>query len=44
MDILMHILSRILVPLFFIGMAGSALVIVVSLFQDILEFSRVKDE
>jgi len=40
----MHVLSRILVPLFFIGMAGSALVIVVSLFQDILEFSRVKDE
>jgi hypothetical protein len=44
MDPLMHVLSRILVPLFFIGMAGSALVIVVSLFQDILEFSRVKDE
>jgi hypothetical protein len=44
MDTLMHVLSRILVPLFFIGMAGSALVIVVSLFQDILEFSRVKDE
>lgn len=44
MDILMHILSRILVPLFFIGMAGSALVIVVSLFQDIIEFSQAKDE
>ncbi len=44
MDTLMHTLSRVLVPLFFIGMVGSALVIVVSLFQDILEFSRVKDE
>ncbi len=44
MDILLRVLARILVPLFFIGMAGSALVIVVSLFQDILEFSRVKDE
>jgi hypothetical protein len=44
MDTLMHILARILVPLFFVGMAGSALVIVVSLFKDIVEFSQAEDE
>jgi hypothetical protein len=44
MDILIRVLARVLVPLFFIGMAGSALVIVVSLCQDIIEFSRAEDE
>jgi hypothetical protein len=44
MDTLIRILARVLVPMFFVGMAGSALVIVVSLFKDIVEFSQAEDE
>jgi len=44
MDMLIRVLARILVPLFFIGMAGSALVIVVSLTKDIIEFAQAEDE
>ena len=44
MDILIRALARVLVPLFFIGMAGSALVIVVSLTKDIIEFATTEDE
>jgi hypothetical protein len=44
MDILIRVLARVLVPLFFIGMAGSALVIVVSLCKDIIEFAQAEDE
>ena len=43
MDTLIRIIARILVPLFFIGMAGSALVIVVSLCKDIIEFAEADD-
>jgi hypothetical protein len=44
MDIVIRVLARILVPCFFVGMIGSALVIVVSLFKDIVEFSQAEDE
>ena len=44
MDTLIRVLARILVPLFFIGMAGSALVILVSLTKDIIEFATTEDE
>jgi hypothetical protein len=44
MDTLIRILARVLVPLFFVGMAGSVLVIIVSLTQDIIEFSQAEDE
>jgi len=44
MDTLIRALAHILVPLFFIGMVGSALVILVSLTKDIIEFATTEDE
>jgi hypothetical protein len=37
MDFVIHLVARIVVPLFFIGMAGSAVVIVVSFAEDLKE-------
>ncbi len=37
MDLLIHLVARIVVPLFFIGMAGSAIVVVISFVQDLGE-------
>ena len=37
MDTLIHIVSRILVPLFFFGLAGSALVVLLSFIEDLTE-------
>ena len=37
MDRLMHLLAAILVPLFFIGMAGSLLVVLVTVIRDLQE-------
>jgi hypothetical protein len=37
MDFVIHIVAKIVVPLFFIGMAGSAVVIVVSFAEDLKE-------
>jgi hypothetical protein len=37
MDLVIHVVARIVVPLFFIGMAGSAVVIVVSFVEDLKE-------
>ena len=37
MDNLVHLLAAILVPLFFIGMAGSMLVVVVTVIRDLQE-------
>lgn len=37
MDLLIHLVAKIVVPLFFIGMAGSAVVIVVSFVEDLKE-------
>ena len=37
MDFVIHVAARIVVPLFFIGMAGSAVVIVFSFAEDLKE-------
>ena len=43
MDFVVHLVSRIVVPLFFIGMAGSAVVIVVSFAEDMKELLGDED-
>jgi hypothetical protein len=37
MDIVIHFVAKIVVPLFFVGMAGSVVVIVVSFVEDLKE-------
>jgi len=37
MDLLIKLVAKIVVPLFFLGMAGSAVVIVVSFIEDLKE-------
>lgn len=37
MDPLIHIVSKILVPLFFVGLVGSAVVVLISFFEDLTE-------
>jgi hypothetical protein len=37
MDIVIHLVAKIIVPLFFVGMAGSGVVIVVSFVEDLKE-------
>jgi hypothetical protein len=43
MDFVIHVVARIIVPLFFIGMAGSAVVIVVSFAEDLKELLGDED-
>jgi hypothetical protein len=43
MDFVIHLVARIVVPLFFVGMAGSAVVIVVSFAQDLKELLGDED-
>jgi hypothetical protein len=43
MDFVVHLVARIVVPLFFIGMAGSAVVIVVSFAEDMKELLGDED-
>jgi len=43
MDFVIHVVARIVVPLFFIGMAGSAVVIVVSFAEDLKELLEEED-
>jgi hypothetical protein len=43
MDFVIHLVARIVVPLFFIGMAGSAVVIAVSFAQDLKELLGDED-
>ena len=43
MDFVIHVVARIVVPLFFIGMAGSAIVIVVSFAEDMKELLGDED-
>jgi hypothetical protein len=43
MDSVIHVVTRIVVPLFFIGMAGSAVVIVVSFAEDLKELLGDED-
>lgn len=37
MDPLIHIVAKILVPLFFLGLAGSAVVVLISFVEDLKE-------
>jgi hypothetical protein len=43
MDFAIHVIARIVVPLFFLGMAGSAVVIVVSFAEDLKELLGDED-
>lgn len=43
MDVLIHLVAKIVVPLFFVGMAGSAIVIVVSFVEDLKELLEDED-
>ncbi len=43
MDLIIHFIARIIVPLFFVGMAGSAVVIVVSFAEDLKELLEDED-
>ena len=43
MDVAIHLVARIVVPLFFVGMAGSVVVIVVSFVEDLKELMGEDD-
>ena len=43
MDVAIHLIARIVVPLFFLGMAGSVVVIVVSFAEDLKELMEEDD-
>jgi hypothetical protein len=43
MDLVIHLVARIVVPLFFLGMAGSVVVIVVSFAEDLKELLGDED-
>jgi hypothetical protein len=44
MNALAHILAKVLVPLFFIGMAGSLLVVILTIVRDLRQVVSKKDE
>lgn len=43
MEIVVHLVAKIIVPLFFIGMAGSSIVIIVSFVEDLKELLGDED-
>jgi len=43
MDVLIRIVAKVAVPLFFAGMAGSAIVIVISFVEDLKELLEDED-
>ena len=43
MEILIRLVAKVVVPLFFVGMAGSALVIVISFVEDLKELLEDED-
>ena len=43
MDTLIRLVAKIVVPLFFVGMAGSAIVIVISFVEDLKELLEDED-
>jgi hypothetical protein len=43
MDLVIHLVAKIVVPLFFVGMAGSAVVIVISFAEDLKELLEDED-
>jgi hypothetical protein len=44
MNALVHVLAKILVPLFFIGMTGSLFVVVLTVVRDLRQVLSKKDE
>jgi hypothetical protein len=43
MDIAIHLIAKVVVPLFFLGMAGSAVVVAVSFVEDLKELLEEED-
>jgi hypothetical protein len=43
MDLVIGLVAKIVVPLFFIGMAGSAVVVVISFVEDLMELMGDED-
>jgi hypothetical protein len=43
MDFVIHLVAKIVVPLFFIGMAGSAIVVAISFIEDLKELLEDED-
>jgi hypothetical protein len=43
MDFVIHLVAQVVVPLFFVGMAGSLVVIVVSFVEDLKELLEDED-
>jgi hypothetical protein len=43
MDLVIGLVAKIVVPLFFIGMAGSAVVVVISFVEDLMELIGDED-
>ena len=43
MDFAIHLVAKIVVPLFFLGMAGSAVVVAVSFVEDLKELLEEED-
>jgi hypothetical protein len=43
MELLIHLVAKVIVPLFFIGMAGSSVVIIVSFVEDLKELFGGED-
>jgi hypothetical protein len=43
MDLVVRLVAKVVVPLFFVGMAGSAVVIVISFIEDLKELLEDED-
>lgn len=43
MDFVIRLLAKVIVPLFFIGMAGSAIVVIISFIEDMKELTSDED-
>ncbi|RSL15364.1 hypothetical protein EDE15_0850 [Edaphobacter aggregans] len=43
MDLVVRLVAKVVVPLFFVGMAGSAIVVVISFIEDLKELLEDED-
>ena len=43
MDLVVRLVAKVVVPLFFVGMAGSAIVVVISFVEDLKELLEEED-
>jgi hypothetical protein len=43
MDLVVRLVAKVVVPLFFVGMAGSAIVVVISFIEDLKELLEEED-